>query len=125
VAKAQAGVRVRVLHDWLGSPARSCPESGVPAPWLRAPPCGCFNRPRFDSPLGWLSRNHRKSICVDGRVAYVSGLCVAAAWLGNPDKGKEPWRDTGVEIRGPAVADVERAFAQVWAASGRSSTTTS
>ncbi|MFS8137093.1 MAG: glycosyltransferase, partial [Thermomonas sp.] len=28
-----------------------------------------FNPPRFDSPLGWLSRNHRKSICVDGRVA--------------------------------------------------------
>ena len=77
-----------------------------------------FNRPRFDSPLGWLSRDHRKSICVDGRVAYVSGLCVAAAWLGDPAKGKEPWRDTGVEIRGPAVADVERAFAQVWAATG-------
>ncbi len=116
-AKARAGVRVRVLHDWLGSPGKL-----VPGFWRPLVAAGAavrtFNPPRFDSPLGWLSRNHRKSICVDGRVAYVSGLCVAAAWLGDPAAGKEPWRDTGIEIRGPGVADVERAFAQVWAATG-------
>jgi cardiolipin synthase A/B len=26
----------------------------------------------------------------------------------------EPWRDTGVEILGPAVAEIEQAFAKVW-----------
>ena len=31
-------------------------------------------------------------------------------------KRLEPWRDTGVEIRGPAVAELEHAFAQIWAA---------
>ena len=116
-AKARAGVRVRVLHDWLGSPGKL-----VPGFWRPLVAAGAavrtFNPPRFDSPLGWLQRDHRKSICVDGRVAYVSGLCVDAAWLGDPAAGKEPWRDTGIEIRGPAVADVERAFAQVWAATG-------
>jgi cardiolipin synthase len=30
----------------------------------------------------------------------------------------EPWRDTGVEIRGPAVAEIERAFGAVWIACG-------
>jgi cardiolipin synthase len=116
-AKARAGVRVRVLHDWLGSPGKL-----VPGFWRPLQAAGAvvraFNPPRFDSPLGWLSRDHRKSLCVDGRVAYVSGLCVAAAWYGDPAAGKEPWRDTGIEIRGPGVADVERAFAQVWAATG-------
>jgi cardiolipin synthase len=116
-AKARAGVRVRVLHDWLGSPGKF-----VPGFWRPLVAAGAsvrtFNPPRFDSPLGWLSRDHRKSICVDGRVAFVSGLCVAAAWLGDPAKGKEAWRDTGIEIRGPGVADVERAFAQSWAAAG-------
>ena len=29
-------------------------------------------------------------------------------------KRLEPWRDTGVEIGGPAVAELEHAFAQVW-----------
>ena len=117
VAKARAGVRVRVLHDWLGSPGKL-----IPGFWRPLVAAGAavrtFNPPRFDSPLGWLSRDHRKSICVDGRVAYVSGLCVDAAWLGDPAAGKEPWRDTGIEIHGPGVADVERAFAQVWAATG-------
>jgi cardiolipin synthase len=39
-------------------------------------------------------------------------------WVGVPEKKIEPWRDTGVEVRGPSVADVERAFAHVWAMTG-------
>jgi cardiolipin synthase A/B len=38
--------------------------------------------------------------------------------LGVPEKRIEPWRDTGVEVRGPVVADIERAFAEVWARMG-------
>jgi len=115
--RARAGVRVRVVHDWLGSTGKIV--KGFWRPLLDAGAAvRAFNPPRFDSPLGWLSRDHRKSICVDGRVAFVSGLCVSQAWRGDPATGKEAWRDTGIEIRGPAVADVERAFAQVWAATG-------
>ena len=77
-----------------------------------------FNRPRLDSPFGWLSRNHRKTVSVDGRVGFVSGLCVSDAWVGDPARGLAPWRDTGVEIRGPAVADLDAAFAQSWAEAG-------
>ena len=33
---------------------------------------------------------------------------------GDPAKNLAPWRDTGVEVRGPAVADVEAAFVQIW-----------
>src|SRR5690606_33104240 len=47
---------------------------------------------------------------------YVSGLCVSDKWLGEPRRGIAPWRDTGIEIRGPAVADIESAFGQTWAA---------
>jgi len=39
-------------------------------------------------------------------------------WVGAPEKNIDPWRDTGVEVRGPAVADIERAFAQIWAMIG-------
>jgi cardiolipin synthase len=48
----------------------------------------------------------------------VSGVCVSAAWLGDPTRGREPWRDTGVALRGPAVADLVHAFAETWAALG-------
>jgi cardiolipin synthase len=78
----------------------------------------CFNPPRVDSPLGWIIRNHRKSIVVDGEVGFVTGLCIAQRWVGDPRVGRQPWRDTGVEVRGPAVADLSRAFAHTWAEAG-------
>jgi cardiolipin synthase len=113
--KAREGVRVCVVYDWLGS-------TKVGAPWevLRAAGAEvrCFNPPSLESPLAWLTRDHRKSIVVDGEVGFVSGLCVSAEWVGDPARRLEPWRDTGVEIRGPAVREVESAFAKVWSASG-------
>jgi cardiolipin synthase len=39
-------------------------------------------------------------------------------WVGYPDRKIDPWRDTGIEIEGPAVADVEKSFAEVWAVTG-------
>ncbi|HEY0711099.1 MAG TPA: phospholipase D-like domain-containing protein [Polyangia bacterium] len=113
--RAAAGVKVFVLYDWLGTWG----SRGLWPP-LRAAGAQvrCFNPPKFDSPFGWLSRDHRKSIVVDGTIGFVGGLCVSARWIGDEARGIEPWRDTGVEIRGPAVADLEEAFARVWAETG-------
>lgn len=113
--RVRAGVSVRVIYDWLGSQG---------ARWLFRPlveaggEVRCFNPPRLDSPFGWLTRDHRKMIAVDGRVGFVSGLCVSAKWLGDAQRRLDPWRDTGVEIRGPAVPHLERAFGQVWRTMG-------
>ncbi|HKS27921.1 MAG TPA: phospholipase D-like domain-containing protein [Pyrinomonadaceae bacterium] len=116
-AKAREGLRVRVIYDWLGALGaasrklwRCMRDAGVE---VRG-----FNPPRFDSPFGWLSRDHRKMLTVDGSIGYVTGLCVGKRWVGWPERNIEPWRDTGVEVLGPAVADIEMAFAQSWAACG-------
>jgi cardiolipin synthase len=115
--KARSGVKVRLIYDWLGALGaasrrlwREMRDAGVEV--------RCFNPPRFDSPFGWLSRDHRKMLSVDARVGFVTGLCVGQRWVGYPERNIEPWRDTGVEVRGPAVADIETAFAQSWAACG-------
>src|SRR6185295_243475 len=117
VAKARAGVRVRLIYDWMGGFGKTSRSF-----WNHLRAGGvevrCYNPPRFDSPLGWLSRDHRKMLSVDGRVGFITGLCVGRMWEGIPEKKIEPWRDTGVEVRGKAVADIERAFAQVWAMMG-------
>jgi cardiolipin synthase len=117
--RARAGVKVRMLHDWLGSLAGATRRY-----WRMLMAAGVevrrFNPPRIDSPVGWLSRDHRKTLSVDGEVAFVAGVCVSHRWLGDPARGIPPWRDTGIEIRGPAVGCVEHAFADVWAASGGS-----
>ena len=115
--KAREGVHVRVLYDWMGAIARSGWSF-----WRRLRRAGvevrCFNPPRFDSAFGWLSRDHRKTIIVDNSIAFVTGLCVGRPWAGNPERKIAPWRDTGISIEGPAVADVERSFASTWAACG-------
>lgn len=111
--RASAGVRVRVIRDWLG-----CVGNSARSYWKSLVDAGgevrAYNPPRLDSPLGWLSRDHRKLLVVDGASGFVSGICVAEKWLGNPARGIDPWRDTGVAIRGPANADIARAFADVW-----------
>lgn len=115
--KAAQGVRVRLIYDWLGALGAASRKFWR---WLQGAgvEVRCFNPPQLDSPFGWLSRDHRKVLIIDGRIGFVSGLCVGQDWVGYPEKGIEPWRDTGVEIRGPAVADLELAFAQSWAATG-------
>jgi cardiolipin synthase len=117
IARAADGVRVRVIYDWLGGFGKTSRKF-----WNRLRTGGvevrCYNPPSLASPLGWLSRDHRKILTVDGRVGFVSGLCVGQAWVGDPARGIPPWRDTGVEVRGPAVREIEAAFAEMWALMG-------
>ena len=113
--KARSGVAVRVVVDWLGSWRSLSLWHAVRNAGARVRVFNPFNPV---SPLGWLSRDHRKTIVVDGSVGFVSGLCVSSQWEGDPHRHREPWRDTGIELRGPAVASLMRAFAQVWHACG-------
>jgi cardiolipin synthase len=117
IAKAREGVKVRVLHDWLGNRSRakqpfwdSMTEAGVEV--------RTYNRPRLADPLGVFSRDHRKMLVVDTALGYVGGLCVGCEWTGDESRRIEPWRDTGVEIAGPAAFALERAFSRTWALSG-------
>jgi cardiolipin synthase A/B len=115
--KARDGVPVRVVYDWFGSLGKA--KAGF---WRRLRQGGvdvrCYNPPRLDQPLGWIGRDHRKCLVVDGEVAFVTGLCVGRMWEGAPERGLPGWRDTGVEVRGPAVSEVAYAFADTWAATG-------
>ena len=99
VARARAGVTVRVLYDWFGS--LRLIGRGFWAP-LRAAggEVRVANPPSLDSLLGWASRDHRKLLTIDGSEAFISGLCIGDAWTGDPARGIAPWRDTGVQLRG-------------------------
>ena len=116
-AKAREGVRVRLLYDWFG--CGWAPLLGLFRPLIRAgADVRCFNPPSVTAILGWTRRNHRKLITVDSRVAFVSGLCLGRDWAEHPGRPLDAWRDTGVEIVGPAAAHAERAFAETWQFAG-------
>jgi cardiolipin synthase A/B len=111
-AKAAEGVRVRVLHDWfgcLGVPRsfwRGLREAGVE---VRA-----VNPPASGPPFGAIRRDHRKLVAVDGEYASTGGVCISDGWMVTSPETGLPYRDTAVSVRGPAVADIDRAFAGVW-----------
>jgi cardiolipin synthase len=117
MAAARRGVACRVLYDWLGCRIRT-----PPAFWKTLRAAGVevrsYNPPRLGSPLVWISRDHRKLLCIDGQAAFTGGLCIGHDWAGDPLRDIPPWRDTAVEIRGPGVAHLEDAFADSWGACG-------
>jgi cardiolipin synthase A/B len=114
--RAAAGVPVRVLYDWYGS------LDVAPRFWRRLRAAGvdvrAVNPPVVGAPLGAVRRDHRKLLAVDGAYASVGGVGIADAWLEPSPRTGLPYRDTAVRVIGPAVADVERAFAGVWDRSG-------
>lgn len=117
VERARAGVTVCVIRDWFG-----CLGLSNRRFWSPLTEAGgdvrVYNPPQFDSPFGWVSRDHRKMLAVDHEIGFLSGICICGKWLGKPERGIQPWRDTGVQLRGPVLADLHEAFANVWAELG-------
>jgi len=114
---AQRGVFVAVVYDWLGCKGQSRDRFWAP---LRAAggQVRAFNPPQFGQPFGWVSRDHRKLLVVDGVHGFLSGVCISEKWLGDSARQVPPWRDTGVALHGPAVAELENAFVESWSSIG-------
>jgi cardiolipin synthase A/B len=112
VEAAGRGVQVRLLYDWLGSVNTSRRFwAGLRAGQVDV---RCFNRFNPLKGFGNLSRDHRKLVVADGTESVLGGLCIGDEWAGNPDRKLMPWRDTAVQISGPASAVLDEAFAYVW-----------
>lgn len=68
------------------------------------------------------NRDHRKLLVVDGHTAFIGGINISSVYSsGSVIKrpGKEAdmavsWRDTDLQIEGPAVGDFQRLFMQTW-----------
>ncbi|CAL9496826.1 putative cardiolipin synthase YwiE [Streptomyces sp. enrichment culture] len=110
--RARAGVRVRLLLDGFGArqiERRLLDEmdaAGVQVAW--------FRKPAWVSPFKQNHRCHRKALIVDEHTAFTGGVGIAEEWCGDARHPGE-WRDTHVEVRGPAVDGIAAAFAQNWA----------
>ena len=111
IARAGAGVEVRLVVDSIGS-ARFAGE-----PLRRLLDAGC--QVHFYQPMKWYrlhrlnNRTHRELLIVDGRVAFTGGAGVADWWL-KPERGVPAWRDTMARIEGPIVAALQGVFAENW-----------
>jgi phosphatidylserine/phosphatidylglycerophosphate/cardiolipin synthase-like enzyme len=129
IRAARRGVRVRVLVDALYSIDGVAGATNAVTRGLEAEPSieVVSAQPivsRVDlEPLVLKRRDHRKLVVVDGRLAFVGGRNAADEYYTGFDEvaitdwtpsQRIPWLDAHVEIRGPLVGTIERAFVARW-----------
>ncbi|QDT18101.1 putative cardiolipin synthase YwiE [Alienimonas californiensis] len=114
LARAAArGVEVRLLYDRFGSLGltkrflRPLTDAGGQAETFAPRANGLVDRLRLNM------RNHRKIVVVDGAIGFTGGVNVGDEYMSR-DPGTAPWRDTLVEVFGPAAGRLQRVFAQDW-----------
>lgn len=109
--RAAAGVDVCVLFDGIGSHA--LPKRYVQALSAGGVTIHAFTTRKKSNRFQLNFRNHRKVVVVDGHIGFTGGLNVGDEYMGlKPPLA--PWRDTHVQIEGPAVAELQRSFAEDW-----------
>jgi cardiolipin synthase len=112
ITKAQSGVRILFLYDEVGS-------FGLPNSYneeLRSAGVEIYpfhSRKGSGNRFQLNFRNHRKTVVVDGRIAWVGGHNVGDEYLGR-DPAVGHWRDTHIRIEGPAVIGAQLAFGEDW-----------
>jgi cardiolipin synthase len=110
-AKAAAGLRVKILLDAVGSTRvgeeilQVLEGGGCQLAW--------YNPIRYYSIGRFNHRTHRKSLILDGRIAFTGGAGIADHWLGDARDPSE-WRDMQIRVEGPAVTPLQTGFAHNW-----------
>ena len=119
IAKQRSGVQVNLIYDSFGSKRTprsffdNMTEAGVQV--LEFNPVNPLSMRVRWSPD---RRDHRKLTVVDGKVAFTGGINISGEYestsRGRKIDPAESWRDTDVEIEGPAVAEFQRLFMETW-----------
>jgi len=119
--KQREGLHVQILYDSIGS-------MNTPAAFFQRLRDGGIQVVEFNpvNPLhsreSWelTQRDHRKILIVDGAVAIIGGINISKVYSSNPLKRKQSknipvhWRDTDIQIEGPAVAEFQKLFLDSW-----------
>jgi cardiolipin synthase len=119
--KQVEGVQVNVIYDSVGS-------MNTPASFFQRLRDGGIQVVGFNpiNPLGageksgLTHRDHRKILIADGKVAIIGGINISKVYSSSPLKRKQGkkapihWRDTDIQIEGPAVAEFQKLFLDTW-----------
>ncbi|MGH8496984.1 MAG: phospholipase D-like domain-containing protein [Gammaproteobacteria bacterium] len=125
IARSRDGVSVRLIYDGFGA-------TGDDDFWQRLADGGVeifeYNppEPAGNAELGdYGSRDHRKILVVDGKIAFTGGINIYEVYTNRADSpggslsrsgnaAELPWRDTHLKIEGRAVAELQKLFAARW-----------
>ena len=119
--KQAEGIQVNLIYDSVGS-------FSTPASFFQRLSDGGIQVVGFNpiNPLkarekwGLTHRDHRKILIGDGKVAIIGGINISKVYSSSPFKRKQNekapirWRDTDIQIEGPAVAELQKLFLDTW-----------
>jgi cardiolipin synthase len=123
IEKQAQGVQVNLIYDSVGS-------MRVPREFFKRLTDGGVKVVEFNpvNPLtakkGWEvnQRDHRKLLIVDGKTAFLGGINISSVYSGGSFStrsrqrpgGGLPWRDTHLQVEGPAVGEFQKLFLATW-----------
>src|SRR3989339_65738 len=119
--KQAEGIQVNLIYDSVGS-------MKTPASFFQRLRDGGIQVVGFNpiNPLkareqwGLTHRDHRKILIADGKVAIIGGINISEVYSSTPFRRKQNektpvrWRDTDIQIEGPAVAEFQKLFLDTW-----------
>lgn len=109
--RSAAGVQVKILLDTVGSATigqeilETLERGRCQLAWYN--PVRWYSLERFNH------RTHRKSLVIDGRLAFTGGAGIADHWQGDAEDPGH-WRDIQIRLQGPCVVPLQTGFAQNW-----------
>ena len=123
IEKQKAGVQVNIMYDSIGSLStpkaffEEMREAGIRL--IEFNPINPLKR------VGsWTvnNRDHRKILVVDGKIGFTGGVNITENYArsslfrsGSRQPDEPGWRDTHIQIEGPAVASLQLLFLDGWA----------
>jgi cardiolipin synthase len=119
--KQAEGVQVNLIYDAFGSigdPAsffKRLRDAGIHV--LEINPINPF---KVEGTWRLAHPDHRKLLVVDGTVAITGGINISSVYSSKPsdrdERGNDQpaWRDTDIQIEGPAVAECQKLFIDTW-----------
>lgn len=112
IRKAQEGVKIRLIYDDFGSKGikkRIKKELQAAGVEIHA-----FYKIIFVALAHRMNnRDHRKIIIIDGKIGFIGGINVSDHYVNKLSQDKSPfkyWRDTHLQIEGPAVNSLQYHF---------------
>jgi cardiolipin synthase len=121
IRKCREGVRVNIIYDSVGS--LNTPASffqGLRDNGINVVEFNPVNPLKTHGKLPVTMRDHRKILVVDGMIAITGGVNISGVYssrFSGAERENEsliPWRDTDVQIEGPAVAEFQKIFLRAW-----------
>lgn len=111
IEKAQQGLRIRIIYDYIGSYSVSQKKwKNLQKYGIEIYPFMKVFLPIFSSDINY--RNHRKLIIIDAKIGYIGGMNVADRYIYGDKYGE--WRDTHFRLKGNIVASLQEMFLLDW-----------